>query len=536
MFGSQASGSSLEVRGDCAGLAPKIHVARRILGELINLEFDLELFDPIRNPAVPSLDTPSRFLAKSARFDLGFLQVPVSIKLFGESAGQDLGVPELYLGHLSDIAAYAEARANQAGCGGAVGEPGTCLDTLNNLMNLSDPPVGFSDVVPGLEASYSDLVRDLGGLGGANFRSLGAEVMKSTLGGLIPPDLARVAERVNDGIDGVRAAGGAFKTLSLTGPGTFEKISIPADVEDFVLSKIRLDADIDVLDFLGFKGFAEFNRHTANTADDSGDTADVTVGAHDVGLGWAIDGVTAKTVQATFRFDFDPFDPGSLNVWGFDGEIELADLAFGEVTLDQAGLCLGMGNPPDGSGEYFYVAGSASGKFKSSTAEAGFFLGKSIDLDPLLRIDPDVAEVLEGGTSLTGIYARAEASFPILSGPDCFPYNLTAGGGAAFWFFRERPSFGAKLRCYAHGQLACLVSARADLTLLGGLDGDVWRLAGHGFVAGGIGSCEPEDWDNRRDVLHDDWCLACVLDGEFRTDSESGSFDGDFHGPDCSGL
>ncbi|HZN02152.1 MAG TPA: hypothetical protein VFD06_01060, partial [Candidatus Polarisedimenticolia bacterium] len=134
---------------------------------------------------------------------------------------------------------------------------------------------------------------------------------------------------------------------------------------------------------------------------------------------------------------------------------------------------------------------------------------------------------------LSGIYARAGASFPIFSGTECFPYRLTGGGAAAFWYFTDGPSYGAKLRTYAHGTLACVVHARADLTLLGGLTDDVWHLAGHGFAAGGIGSCEPEDWDSRREVLRDSWCFACVIDGEFRTDSESDEFEGDLRGPDC---
>jgi hypothetical protein len=514
----------VDFRGQCDAPASKVHVSRAILAGLIDLDFHLSYFDPIRAADDDARETGARFLAESASFNLQFFRVPASVKLFGNRPAVG-GLPELperpevYMGFLSDMAAFAEARGTQdVPCTSGT----SCYERLTDLLDLPEGPGGIDDLVPSLRARAAELGDDL--------RSMAADAMADTVGDVLPADILRIAGRVKGTVDGLRdgAAGSDFFNLeNLTGPGTFENITNVEEVQDIVLSRLRLDADIDVTDFFSFKGFAELNRHTANTVDDTDDSADVTIGAHDVDLGWLLDMGRARTIQATFRFDTSPFD-----VWGFDGRVDLAGLEFGEVTFDTIDLLLGMGNPPTGP-EYYYVAGSARGHYKAITAEGGFFFGRSPDIEPILAIDPDVGEMLEGIDSLSGIYLRAEASFPILGGPECAPLRLVGGGGNAYWLFTDGPTFGAKMHAYAHGSLACLVHARGDATLLGGLTDGTWRLAGSGFFAGGVGSCEPEDWRSRRSVLADDWCLACVLDGEFETDSESSKLRGDYHGPTC---
>lgn len=499
----------------------EIPVSRSVIGGLIDLDFSIRYLPPDLNKGLPA-----RFMSLKGGMDLRFLELPVSIKLFGagHASGDDLGLPEMYSGYLADLASFAEALPGGGDCGAAC--EGILLDIADGAGSAVPP-----DLYDAMDAGFARL-------GGGDLRASIASEMSAAIGSSLPPEIARNSGRVAGFIDGVREGFQAFKTTDLSGLGTFSEIVDEPEVRDFTLDDLKLTTDIGILEFLDFKGFVEFQRHTANTADDlvggvMEDTADVTVGAENVDLGWAIDGVRARRIQATFRFDSPEH---GFRVWGLDGEIILNDLGFGEVAIDEAGLLFGMGNnpPSDPNEDYYYVAGWGRGHFKSATAEAGFFLGKSIDLEPLEMVDPDVGEFLVGRTRLTGVYARAGASFPILGGPGCFPFNLTGGGDAGFWLFAEGPTFGARMRVYAHGELLCLVSARADVTMLGGLEGDVWRLAGHGFAAGGIGDCEPGSWDSRRDVLRDSWCFACVLDGEFSTDSRSGNFSGDFRGPDCN--
>jgi hypothetical protein len=535
-------GGSVETLSGCGVFDPalnKINVTRKILAGLVDLNFKLKYLPPVRD-AVGARNTAARFVSESAVLDFQFFRLPASVKLFGDLSAEGLPLnlprlkPELYMGFLSDLAIFAEANPDGGPCDLDPLDP-DCRNLLNELTKLDAGGPTLDDLIPSLKAGAARL----GLPSNVNLRSIVAADMAAPFADGLPADIARAAGRVKGVVDGVReAAGQPFKTLNLMGPGSFKDIPGAAEAQDWALDQIKVDADVDILGFLNFKGFVEFNSHTANTEDEHAleDTADVTVGAHDVDLGWAIDGVRAKTVQATFRFD--PPSPGPFRVWGFDGEVDLSGVKFGDVEFDELGFCLGMGNPSaaDPDDDYYYVAGMGRGKYKAVTAAGGFFLGKSIGIEPIERIDPDVGEILEGLDSLTGIYARAEASFPVLGGPSCVPFKLNAGGGAAFWLFEEGPTFGAKVRAYATGSLVCAVSARADLTLLGGLTDDVWHLRGYGFLAGGLGLCEPDDWDTRRDVLRDDWCFACVMDGEFSTDSESGTIDGDVDGPDCSGF
>jgi len=527
---------TVEMRADCGAGAAAMHVSRRVMAGLFNLEFDLEYFDPLRTAATEYEKTASRFMAQSARLDLELFDLPVSIKMFGSKPELDPDGPggldpipaeeehaELYLGFLSDLAAYTEARGNDLSC-----NPGSaCHDKLESLLpddvNLPGNDLDFLE--PGLNAYYDRLKA----AGIQSIRSLVAEEMKETVGDLLPADFLRAAERAKAVVDDLWSGAQGFDLGNFTGPGKFDYVP-DLEAPDWILSNIHIDADVDLAKFMDFKGYVDLNTHTANTIDDTDDTADVTVGANDVGLDWAIDGVRAKTIRGTLFFDPTPFQ-----ITGFSGEIVMTGLEFGEVEVDEFGLALGMGNESGLPGDdFYYIAATARGRYKSVTAEAGFFLGKTINLDPLLMVDPDVGEALEGLDSLTGAYARVGGSIPILSGPECYPYNLTVGGANAYWLFSEGPTFGAKMRSFAHGTLACVVTARADMTLLGGLRDDVWHLSGYGFMAGGVGLCEPEDWDTRRDVLNDSWCLACVLDGEFSTDSERDDIQGDFDGPDCN--
>jgi hypothetical protein len=498
-------------------------IRREVMGGLFDMDLKLEYLPPDLASGLPA-----RFATLKSAFDLRFVKVPVSLKAFGRGhpLGGDAGLPEMFDGYLADLAAYGEARIAGQACGGP------CEAILRGIADdvLGDP----EDLVPpemyaALDAGYARLASRYGA--GA-LRTLVASQFEDAVGSLLPADVARAAGRVGALVEGVRDGFRAFDLSNLTGPAAFEEVADEPDVIDFVLDRIDVNADVEIAGFLSFPGRLTFQRHTVTDPNcGAQDTADVTVEARDVGLDWIADGVRAKEIGATFRFD----PPPTFEVWGFDGWLDVQGISFGDVHIDELGFMLGMGkDTPCKSGAYYYVAGKGRGRMKTVTAEAGFFLGKSVDIEPLEFVDEDVSEILEGIGSLSGVYARAGGSVPVLSGPDCIPFNLTAGGTTGFWLFSEGPSFGAKMRSYAHGNILCAVSARADLTLLGGLTGDVWHLAGEGFAAGGVGWCEPESWDSPREALRDDWCFACVLSGEFRTDSRLSGIDGSFSRPDCN--
>lgn len=70
----------------------------------------------------------------------------------------------------------------------------------------------------------------------------------------------------------------------------------------------------------------------------------------------------------------------------------------------------------------------------------------------------------------------------------------------------------------AIGEAFCVAVVRADVTLQ--LDNDFGEdnldLTGTAWAGAGCGSCEPEDWDTKRAVENDKWCLKCIIDLEFR--------------------
>jgi len=516
--GAVVRGGFADLVGSLGDFSSKVAVAQEVFGGLFDLSFDLEYF----RPQLP--EVPARLMAGKGNLDLGLIDLPVSVKLFGKDplgteTPAGLEHPEIYLGFLSDLAAYSELKADNPLCDT---DP-DCRAALRELGGFADI-AEMDQMLPALQAAQSQL--PIG-----NLKRMIAKELDRQIGSLLPADVAAAAGRIKGVVNGVRSGVEAFKTLDLTGPGAFDLIDDHPEALDFVLDRIDISADVEIAEFIDFDGYVRFNRHTADFEDCRGrhELVDITIGATDVDLGWLIDGVRARLIEGVFHFDTAPVSP-----WGFDGSISVAGIRFGDVILDELGLFLGMGDPPCGSEDYYYLGGSGTGRYKAATASGGFFIGKSVDMTPIVRIDPDVGQFLEGLTAMDGIYIKGEASFPIFSGPECAPYRLTGGGGGAFWLFSQGPTLGTKLHAYATGSLACVVSARADMTLLGGLQGDIWKLAGHGFAAGGVGSCEPTEWDTRRDVLNDDWCLACVLSGEFRTDSRRRDFEGTLDGPDCN--
>ena len=45
---------------------------------------------------------------------------------------------------------------------------------------------------------------------------------------------------------------------------------------------------------------------------------------------------------------------------------------------------------------------------------------------------------------------------------------------------------------------------------MGMTDFEAYKIGGNFWLGGGIGSCEPDDWETPADVMNDDWCAACV--------------------------
>ncbi len=123
---------------------------------------------------------------------------------------------------------------------------------------------------------------------------------------------------------------------------------------------------------------------------------------------------------------------------------------------------------------------------------------------------------LDSEGRLAGGYLRVYGEIPIYD-IGCF-FRIKAGGEVAAWYFaRFKGSgcdlYGGRLRGHIHGKLLCVVSARGDLTLqiyrkspAGGGCGEP-SMKGQFWAAGGIGFCDPEDWDTwEHRWWGDSWC------------------------------
>ena len=69
------------------------------------------------------------------------------------------------------------------------------------------------------------------------------------------------------------------------------------------------------------------------------------------------------------------------------------------------------------------------------------------------------------------------------------------------------------------------------MTLIVGKDPAGYFFKGQAWAGGGIGFCDPEDWNSPEDVLDDDWCIACVAVFDLTYKAEDWDVDYDV---DCS--
>jgi hypothetical protein len=231
--------------------------------------------------------------------------------------------------------------------------------------------------------------------------------------------------------------------------------------------------------------------------------------------------------------------------WDFDYDVDTSvvppEFEFksltGTLDLTKGGLS-GMGFDEMSATLAFYANGDWYFAANLDVNWAGYgingavLLGNTQDMTPLRDLDPDVAGFLSGVNKFDGAYIGAGISLRLFD-YGC-PFRVSAGADIAGWYIGS--SYGGKVRGWLAGTGACLVSVRGDLTLLGGEVNDIYKIKGKIWVGGGIGFCDPEDWDTPADVLDDDFCAACVISGRARGRYPPSDLDLKFSGPDvdCS--
>ncbi|MEW6238718.1 MAG: hypothetical protein AB1656_25310 [Candidatus Omnitrophota bacterium] len=277
-----------------------------------------------------------------------------------------------------------------------------------------------------------------------------------------------------------------------------------AVVSGNTMEKLHIDAEftIAIPDDVTYSAYLDMTRYQISNSGkncyanlDAEDVMDVRIGAEDVGLSWVGAELTAELIEIKLMIS-----GGSLVNVG--GTLQTkGQLGFETMAIEDPSFGVGIGLVEN------YIWASCTVKFDAYQMSGGIFLGTCCSLEPLEIIDPEVASLLNTD-EMRGVFLSVEGSFPILN-YGC-GLRVAAEGGVAMWYFADGPTYGGKLTAGAYGEAGCVVSVKGSLTLIGGKDGSQYYFNGSAWVAGGVGSCEPEDWDSPGDVLDDSWCLACV--------------------------
>lgn len=215
--------------------------------------------------------------------------------------------------------------------------------------------------------------------------------------------------------------------------------------------------------------------------------------------------LVAKNVQSSkFNDKLDSLD-ATLIVNStkpqFEGGLTLYGLKSGGVTIDNGSAVLGVGK------EMNYVGLSFDGRMGAGNGEiliGGDLLAGHVDpesevlqnnfADAMAEIEADLQGELVG--EMTGFYLRAYAGQIPIIGNGCV-LSLQADAELAFWYWQlagPSTNFGGILSPAVYGRVLCLVDARGDLFLryqqVDGAD----AFTGEGYIAGGVGSCDPSSW------------------------------------------
>lgn len=204
-----------------------------------------------------------------------------------------------------------------------------------------------------------------------------------------------------------------------------------------------------------------------------------------------------------------------------EGKIALYDLKYPPVEVEIASAVFGVGE------DIAYMGALIEAKFEGQPWGGALLFGAIDPASPIVaemgnlgfaKIFEDIgATGMSGGDSIfTGAYMRVYGS-KLVYNKGCV-FRIGVGGEVAAWYFdgadNSSAYWGGRLRGYIYGTALCLLSARGDVSLQisnpGLNDQETYTFQGTGWVACGIGFCEPETWDDWSKRWWDDgWCYQC---------------------------
>ncbi len=312
---------------------------------------------------------------------------------------------------------------------------------------------------------------------------------------LVGGALDDITKPIND-VTGVAAA--KLSGYAVFGGESLDRLHVDAD---FSL-KIP-DEDFSFMGSLDMERFKNNSNGAVCGTPAGAESIKVKIAVYDIPLRFPRSKLRADQIALMLRLNQNaPDDP--FFVSDIAGLIETSgSLDFEAVKVLSPSFAAGVGLNEN------YIAFSGGIVFNQVSMRGGIFLGRTCSgVEILEAIDPEVGGLFTQQV-ITGIYSFGEAAIPIVDYSCLLRVGATAGAG--FWYFVEGPSYGGKLTAGVYGEGLCLVSVRGKLVLIGGKEAGGYFFRGTGWVAGGIGFCEPEEWFNVDDVWADKWCATCVL-------------------------
>ncbi|MBN2389254.1 MAG: hypothetical protein JXR84_00940, partial [Anaerolineae bacterium] len=199
-----------------------------------------------------------------------------------------------------------------------------------------------------------------------------------------------------------------------------------------------------------------------------------------------------------------------------EGGVILYDLNYDPTVIKRAGAVFGVG------ADIGYLGALVDADFDGEPWGGAFLFGVIETESPVLAA-MGFSDLLDnvgltGQGSFAGGYMRVYGSAPLYN-IGCL-FRVSVGGEVAAWYFapiEDQPveqRYGGRLSGYIYGTALCIVSARGDVTLElikpGLADPNTYSFLGQLWVAGGIGFCEPNEWDTWENRWwNDNWCYTC---------------------------
>lgn len=359
------------------------------------------------------------------------------------------------------------------------GQIDTLRDEVKALIRRSVmDALRMTDVLADLSNCVRDRVFDLREAFNSAMDSMFAEVNQ-----VVRKALSPALQEVDNQINGALGALGESVGMG--------RITGFAHINNDTLEALRLDALMQwqVPEELEFEGYLEVKQRRSDGPPGCGsgkhDLYEAAIGALRVPVSWL-----GSDIRADIGAKFNILDYGGAPVpLGLGGFFEMTE---GTIDFESAQITdLGAGTMfsirADLAGvEEAYLAAHVAVKFSASELAGGVFFGRACSLDPLLMVDPQVAEVL-GPPPFTGAYVYGEGTFPLVDFGCVF--NVSAGAGVGIFYFLEGPTYGGRMNAHVAGEALCILSVRGDLDLVGLKRGSDYSFSGRGGVKGKVGVC-----------------------------------------------